>query len=719
MAIKFNIRPEYFEGQIITSEVQGIHYIQPPIPEFSKIRGIDLPIEDQVWCRREEDGQWENWNTDPNKGPMWSLNASDEQLQWFDEEIERLMTGEWVMINGVPTYFNKYCYFFFQWFRLLNQKYPVYKDVCLEYFIFFMLCEEDPLCLGDLGIKGRRVGLSSMSAAIKVLIGILESNTLSGIVSKTGTDAQEMFFMVKNGIEGLPEFLMPDLNKVTESEVHIAKTSKKISANNTRINSDKGKNNRVNYLDTSETAYDGRGMRHITVDEAAKWVKANVKTLLAKISDTLVQGAMIIGKLSLFSTVDRGDKGGDNFREIWEGSDHINGKKDVYGRTKTKLKRFFLPAYRGYMGYIGKYGESIIENPTPLQIVWLQTHEFINPITGKKDKCPDPFVGARQFMQVTRDMLSDDPEALADEKRKNPFEWKEVFQGANNRCNFDLEALKQQIERVETRLEEQGRSVVTGENGRRGVMKKRDNGEKYFEDNKQGMIYILQFPDAEYTNKVVHKNSIKCPDNTAYGAAGLDTFANAKATVDKGSDACLMVHRRYNALDPDNSNMPVAMFLGRPKTKGEFHDQIFWLLEFYGIKMLAERSPTDWEDYAVDKERRLASPLDHVKKYGYLMSTKRSNKTDVYGVAPQDKEAREQHLTEMIEYALNNVHKIWFLRLLKDMVDFDIEERTDYDACMAWGYALMALKEHVNKPVEPEREESIVRTFNLYSRRSA
>lgn len=715
MAKQINIRDGYFEGQILTSEVQGLEYICPPIPKLSTIWGIEKPIEDQVWTRGTGHEQWDNWNTDPNKGQIWYDIATPEQQQWFDEEIERLMYGVWVMIHGVPTYFNKYCYFFHQWHKLLNQKHPTYKDTSLEYFIFFMLCENDDLCLGDIGIKGRRVGLSSMSASIKVLIGMFEENTISGIISKTGTDAQEMYFMVKNSIEGLPEFLVPDLKKVTDSEIHIAKTARKVSANNTRLDGDKGKNNRINHRDTAETAYDGGGLRHMTIDEAAKWLKVNIKTFFSKVSDTLVQGAMIIGKLSLFSTVDRGDKGGDNFRELWDGSDHINGKKDVYGRTKTKLKRFFLPAYRGYMGYVGKYGESIIENPTPMQIVWLKEHTFINPINGKLSKCPDPYVGAKQYLQIGRDMLADDPEALAEEKRKNPFHWKEVFQGANNRCNFNLDEIKLQIERVETRLEELGRSVTTGENGRQGYWKKSDNGEIVFVDSKQGMWYILEFIP-QHANKSVYNQSIKCPDNCAYGAAGLDTFANAKATVDKGSDACLIVHKRYNALDPDNSNMPVAMFIGRPKTKQEFHDQIYWGLEYYGVKMLAERSPTDWEDYAVDKTRRLASPLDVKKKYGYLVSTKRSNSTEVYGVAPQDKEAREQHLTEMIEYALNNMHKIWFMRILKDMIDFDINERTDYDACMAWGYALMALKEHVQTAPSVVREEAIMKTYNLNRR---
>lgn len=669
-------------GKVI--EVQGMQYVTPSPPPRLLIRGSNISKRDQVWSRDESYLQWD-WTVDEKNGIHWFNTAPEEQKKWFEEEIGRLHNGCWIMINGVETYFNNYCYFFHQWFTLLEGYYPTYKDTSLEYFYFYELCEKDRFTLGDIGIKGRRLGLSSMSASIKLLIGLLENNTIQGIVSKTGTDAYEMYLMVKNGLENLPEFLMPDLNKVTESEIHIAKQAKRITTQNKKLSSDKGKNNRINWLDTAENAYDGRGLRHVTVDESAKWERVNVQILFSKISDTLVKGAVVKGHVSMFSTVNKGDKGGDNFKKLWEGSDHINGKKDRWGRTETKMKRFFIPGYRGFLGYIGKYGESIVNTPTPDQTEYLKT--WIDPETGELG-CPDPYVGAKEWLEEERKMKAHDPELYAEQVRKYPFEWPEVFKGSNNLCHFDQDAVNNQIERIEAKLEGTGAT----ENGRRGKFLKKQNGDVTFIDDPKGMWYILELLTTE-SNQSVFIGSIKCPNNTSYGAAGLDTFANAKQTLDKGSDACCVISKRYNALDPEYSGMPVAMFLGRPKTKQEFHEQVFWGLEYYGIKMLAERSPTDWEDYAVSK--RLCSQLEAPKKVGYLITTKRSDKKDIYGCAPQDKEAREQHLTEMVEYSHNNIHKIWFIRILKDMLGFDINNRTDYDACMAWGYSLMALKEGI------------------------
>jgi hypothetical protein len=686
------IEKTWKHGKTIKLVVQHLDYETPPVPPHEKIRGHHLPKHDQVWYRDTTYEQWD-WNTDPKAGVLWHQAPQRGQMEWFIEEIYKLHNGEWVYINGFPTYFNKYCYFFHQWFILQEGIYPIYKDTSLEYFTFYKLCEDDDFTLGDCGIKGRRVGLSSMSASITLLISLTEENSLQGIVSKTGTDAKEMYLMVKNGLEKLPEFLVPELAKVAETEFHIAKPKARISANNRTVSSDKGKNNRVNWLPTAENAYDGRRARKITIDEGAKWEEADVQICFSKISKTLVVGASCIGHVSLFSSVNKGDKGGDNFKKIWLSSNQ-QGKLSSIGQTPSRLKRFFLEGYRGFYGYIDKYGNSVIENPTPEQTAYLE--DVRDPTTGKR-ACPNPRVGAKDYLQEQRNILVNDPELLSEEIRQFPFEWIEVFRGVNNLCHFNLEDLTNQIERIETSLEGTGLT----ENGRRGRFKKRDNGEVYFDDSNTGMWYILEF--VENHNKSTYQGSIKCPDNTTFGSAGLDPFANARQTVDKGSDACCIIHKRYDSLDPENSDYPCAMFLGRPDTKQEFFNQVYWGLEYYGIRMLGERAPTDWIDYAMHPNNRLASPETAPKLYGYLIPTKRANNSEVYGNAPQDKEAREQHLTEMVEYSQNNMHKIKFLRLLKNMMGFNINDRTDYDACMAWGYALMGLKSDFRKKIiEPK-----------------
>ncbi|WP_312697047.1 hypothetical protein [Sphingobacterium mizutaii] len=696
-------------GERLKIEVQGIDYITPPVPPLRSIRNYKTAKADQVWVRDETYLQW-SWNTkrfdeEKNRLKLWWEDPEPGQMEWYEAELHRIHNGDWIMINGEPVWFNKYCYFFHQWFMLLEQIYPIFKDTSLEYFRFVELCENDPGALGDCGIKGRRVGLTSMASSIDVLVAITESNTLQGMVSKTGTDAYEMYLMCKNGIENLPQFFMPEINKVTESEIHIAKQQKKISANNKTVTADKGLNNRINWLDTAENAYDGRRLRRVKVDEAAKFEKVNVQVLINKISDTLVVGSSIGGYMSVFSTVNKGDKGGDNFRKIWDGSDHVNGKKDMFGRTQTKLKRFFIAGFRGLYGYIDKYGNSVIDTPTPEQSKYLAS--VIDPSTGRP-ACLNPNIGARQFLEESRKMLAHDPELYAEQVRKYPFTWEEVFKGANNMCHFDLDELNKQIELIEDELREKQIS----ENGRRVTWKESPNGDAYFVDDPKGISFLLEILPPEQANLRQMVGSTLVPMHTAYGAAGLDPYANSQKTAELGSDACLMIHSRYNPLFPDTTGMPVAMILGRLPTKDDFYNQCKLMLRYYGIAMLAERAPTDWEDYFI--RHHLADPLEVKEdRMGYLHTTLRTGKTEVYGVAPQDANLREAHLTYMKEYARNNMHKIKFLRLLNDMLAFNLKDRLLYDACLAWGYALIALSVTVDEPKDPEREEPMIQTFDL------
>lgn len=674
-----------------THSLQGLIYTDPSTPPLSKIRKSSKNTEDQVWFRDTTYEKWD-WYDD------WMYNCSDEQLKWYEEEVERLHIGAWIMIDGIPTYFNKYCYFFHQYFVLQEGIYPTYKDTSLEYFRFYEICENDNNCVGDCGIKGRRVGLSSMSAAISLLIALLESNTTQGIVSKTGVDAQEMFLFIKNGLENLPNFLMPDLNKVTESEIHIAKPAKRITKNNTKATADKGKNNRIDYRDTSENAYDQSRKRKVTVDEAAKWVKVNVLIFLAKVMQTVMVGSSVVGHISCFSSVNKGDAGGDNFRKIWDGSDHIGGTKDFLGRTQTKMKRFFIAGFRGFLGYIGKYGESVIDTPTPAQTEFLKT--YIDPTTGKI-ACPDPYIGARQYHQENRKMYENDADLLGENIRMYPFKWEEVFHDTNNKCHFrNPQEINNQIERIKSRIE-------MGVFYRRGWFTKQDptdeNEMPVFKDSSNGMWYILDMLTPDQSCKQVWKNGQRTPNNTEYGGAGVDTFSNSEATAEKGSDAAMCVFKRYNILDAENSGMPTALFIGRPDTKLQFHQQIFWGACHWGIKMLIERSPTDWYDYA-EKQKIL----------GYcLKTTLKINGKEVYGAAPQDTEGREQHLTEMVEWVDTNIEKLWFLRIAEDLIPFNVKDRTQFDGGMCFGYALMSCREKYRPIVAPENEAQIIRIYNL------
>lgn len=669
-------------GRIIN--VQGLDYHEPPMPAKRLIRFSDLPKSKQIWERHEEYLQWD-WNTDPKLGDVWYKNPSEGQLEWYEEEIERINFGEWLMINGEPTYFNKYCYFFHQWHTLQEGIYPDYRDTSLEFFRFFEAVDNDPFTLGICGIKGRRLGMSSMAASIQLLICLLEQNNLHGIVSKTGVDAKELYYMVKFSLENLPPFLMPSMRNIGEKELYFNTPAQRVSKNNTSttLQKSKGLNNRAGWLPTAENSYDGRRLRTVILDEAAKVEEADISVLFSKISETLVTGASVVGKVLMFSTVNAMDKGGANFKSIWDDSDHIE-KSDATGQTPSRLKRFFIAGYRGVLGYIDKYGNSVVDTPTPEQTEFLKTVK--DPTTGKP-ACPNPYVGAKEYRASRRKVYEKNPEKLSEEIRKFPFTWQEVFKSSSNQCYFNVEDINNQLERIKDKLIDEGKDPDKDELGRRGWFIKLPNGRVRFVDDPEGMWYIHELLNENESNKWEFRYGRQIPANTMYGAAGLDPFAHAKKAAEGGSNASITIWKRYSSVDPDNSGKPTAFFIGRPKTKSKFHEQLSNALIYYGIKCLGERSPTDWVDWFVEN-----------KLQGYLISTKRkSDGEEVYGISPQDKQAREEHLTLQVESSYSDHDKIWFRNILEDRLKFDIDNRTDFDSAMSSGMAIMGLKDPVRE----------------------
>jgi hypothetical protein len=622
-------------------------------------------------------------------------------MEWYESLIERILEGEWVMINGKPTFFNHFCFFFHQLFVTKEGGYPYYKDTSLIFFYFMEMVFKDPKCRGGNVMKGRRIGVSTMSISIILQFALIMTNTEQGIISKTGVDAEKIFkLMLVNGFASLPSYLRPRLsgNDTPVKVLHVTKQAERANKEKKGTSSEKGLNNKVEWRATSGNVFDGDGLWVLLIDEAGKFEECDISAYLP-IAMKIIRAGKQTGRIIMITTVNKADKGGDNYKPIWYGSNYA--ELDQLGQTKTKLYRLFIEGYRGMDGWIDKYGNSVVDTPTKEQTEWLKNDP----------NCLDPYMGSKEFCDIQRANLENDPEKYMEEVRMVPYNPEEVFKSSNNLCYFNQRDVNNQLEIVDEQIMALGRDINTDDNGRKGWFVKNPNGEVTWKDDKDGMWYVLEFLKTEDSNKRIHKKSIKCPDNTSYGVAGLDPYAHEKKTVDKGSDACIMIFKRFNILDPENSGMPIAMFLGKPKTKNDFHNQLFWGLEYYGIRLLGERMPEDWILEGI--KRMMASPTDDEKKVGYLITTKRADKSEIYGADPRSPQGRESHLTEMVEYAQNNIHKIRFRRLLKDFLKFDIKDRTDYDAAMSFGYALMALKEAYAPVVAKERSTQMIKTYRL------
>lgn len=648
--------------------IEGLEYKFPDQPAKKDMYNYGLPKKQQKW-RRITDHEKYDWS----EGWEKRLADNPEQIQYLQDEIDRLYNGIWMLINGEPTYLNRYMYFFLNWYILLDTgEYPAYRDTSLYYYRFLEIVENSKLCTGHTLLKARRLGATSMIIARKLLKLITTRNKSFGITSKTGADAKDAFDMLVNAFQNLPVFLRPRMEGNTSPKqiLSLREQASRITKDNSITTERKGLNNKALHRPTGMNTFDSGAYEEILIDESGKYpVEVPIDKYLQVVTKCVKKGARVTGKLDLPTTVNPPNLGGSNYRLVWDASDQL--ESDYLGQTKSGLYRIMIPAYCGFDGYIDEHGNSVIENPTEEQKKYLES-------TGE---CPDPNIGAKQYLENIRKSLEGDKEALQEEIRMNPFTADEVFESANNRCIFDLDKLIKREQELRDELILLGRNPDKDELGRRGWFIKMPNGKVKFQDDPKGLWYIHRLLPDSQANRFRMSGLNKIPTNEEFGAAGLDPIRAGDATVDKGSDACLIITSRPTAMD-ENSGIPVAMFLGRMENSNKFHEQIYNGLQYYGVKMLAERSPLNWLDYAED---------NHL--IGYLYGTKRSDGTEVKGIPNQQSETtKQEHAESQVLASHYDIEIMPFINIIRQRKSFDIKNRTESDCCMADGYSKMALK---------------------------
>ena len=93
--------------------------------------------------------------------------------------------------------------------------------------------------------------------------------------------------------------------------------------------------------------------------------------------------------------------------------------------------KYFSPAYDGYLGFIDKYGMSVIDEPNEQQYNWLvENYVGVGDLEAKDIK-----LGAKEYLQERRKIL--EGTELEEEIRMNPTTEKEMFMLRNNNCHFD------------------------------------------------------------------------------------------------------------------------------------------------------------------------------------------------------------------------------------------------------------------------------------------
>lgn len=411
---------------------------KPPIEEIENW-GTDNPKE-QYWIKKPLPDFFRTVEFDKDGNALLDY----QQANYAKEEVRRCKEGFWFFNNGTPTYVTGKNYFYLQWWKLEDDIYPDYRDLDRRYFLFLNHWEKIPTCIGILIGKKRRQGQTSVATSNLVYECIFYKNSVCGLTSKTQIDAKAAFTnMVSFGYRQLPVFLKPKQLNNKDSVTELVFAHKSVEQKGGRastIDTDTGHRSKIDYRAPSPNVYDSMRISRILIDEGAKLPKeVPFSTMISIISKTLVKGVKRVGFAECPSTTNAMSNGGEEFKKVWDNSNQFRYPT----KTPTRFVKYCTPAYDGYLGFIDRYGMSVIDEPNEEQYQYLvENFVGIGDLTEE-----DVRGGAKLYLENKRKLLSGSD--LEEAIRMEPFNEEEMFMYSGGGCEFNAENIKAQIKELE------------------------------------------------------------------------------------------------------------------------------------------------------------------------------------------------------------------------------------------------------------------------------
>ena len=617
----------------------------------------------------------------------YSLDFKETWYDYIDTEFNRREQGFWFYNKDIPTYITGTHYMYLQWSKIDVGK-PDFRESNRLFFIFWEACKADNRCYGMCYLKNRRSGFSFMASGEVVNLATISSDSRYGILSKSGPDAKTMFTDKVVPISvNYPFFFKPIQDGMDRPKTELAYrvpaskfTRRKLTANET-LPELQGLDTTIDWKNTGDNSYDGEKLKLLVHDESGKWEKPNNILNNWRVTKTTLRlGSRIIGKCMMGSTCNALDKGGGNFKKLYNDSDVTQRNRN--GQTRSGLYSLFIPMEWNYEGYIDSYGLPVFETPKDL----VKGPQGL-PIT----------LGVINYWQNEVDGLKEDQDALNEFYRQFPRTTEHAFRDEAKSSLFNLTKIYEQIDWNE---DIKNTNVVTqGSFQWLGGIK---DTEVVFNPNKNGRFFISWVPPKRLQNNVIIKLGKKYPGNEQLGAFGCDPY-DISGTVDKrGSKGSLHGLTKFSMEDCPPNHFFLE-YIARPQTAEIFFEDVLMACIFYGMPLLAENN-----------KPRL---LYHFKRRGYRgfamnrpdkIYTKLSiTEREIGGIPNSSEDIKQAHASAIESYIENYVGlrsdttygDTYFQRTLNDWSRFDINNRTTHDASISSGLAIMACNKHKYRPV--------------------
>tara|TARA_R110002060_G_scaffold23209_12_gene31462 strand:- start:3788 stop:6001 length:2214 start_codon:yes stop_codon:yes gene_type:complete len=617
----------------------------------------------------------------------YDLDFKETWYDYIDKEFTRREQGFWFYNKGNSTYITGTHYMYLQWSKIDVGK-PDFREANRLFFIFWEACKADDRCYGMCYLKNRRSGFSFMASGETVNQATISSDSRYGILSKSGPDAKTMFTDKVVPISvNYPFFFKPIQDGMDRPKTELAYrvpaskfTRRKLTQNET-LPELQGLDTTIDWKNTGDNSYDGEKLKLLVHDESGKWERPNNILNNWRVTKTCLRlGSRIIGKCMMGSTSNALDKGGSNFKKLYNDSDVTQRNRN--GQTRSGLYSLFIPMEWNYEGYIDSYGIPVFETPKDL----IKGPQGV-PIT----------LGVVDYWQNEVDGLKQDQDALNEFYRQFPRTTEHAFRDEAKSSLFNLTKIYEQIDWNE----DIKNSAIITQGSFQWIGGIKDT-EVVFSPSKTGRFFISWVPPKRLQNNVINKLGIKYPGNETLGAFGCDPY-DISGTVDKrGSKGSLHGLTKFSMEDVPPNHFFLE-YIARPQTAEIFFEDVLMACIFYGMPILAENNKPrllyhfkrrGYRGFAMNRPDKIYNKLSVTEK-------------EIGGIPNSSEDVKQAHASAIESYIENyvglrsdNTHgDTYFQRTLNDWSRFDINNRTTHDASISSGLALMACNKNKYRPI--------------------
>jgi hypothetical protein len=639
----------------------------------------------------------------------WNEMPKDFKETWIpyiETEFERRDGGYWFYNNGEPTYITGSHYMYLQWTKI-DVGSPDFRESNRLFFIYWEACKADQRCFGMCYLKNRRSGFSFMSSAETVNQATITSDARFGILSKSGSDAKKMFTDKVVPISvNYPFFFKPiqDGMDRPKSElayrVPAAKLTRKGIGKQDALADLQGLDTTIDWKNTGDNSYDGEKLRLLVHDESGKWEKPDNILNNWRVTKTCLRlGSKVIGKCMMGSTSNALDKGGGNFKKLFYDSNPA--ERNANGQTKSGLYSLFIPMEWNMEGFIDKHGHPVLEDPK----------EEVAGIDGEFI-----YQSVITYWDNEVDSLRHDADALNEYYRQFPRTESHAFRDESKNTIFNLTKIYEQIDYNDT-FGNRGavtRGDLVWRNGVRG-------GEVIWHPNNKGRFFTSWIPNPEQQNNVVRKGNLYYPGNQHLGSFGCDSYDISGVVNGGGSKGALHGMTKFHMEDAP-TNQFFLEYISRPATAEMFYEDVLMAIHFYGMPVLVENNKPRLLYYLKERGYRPFSVTRPDKSKRNLSKAEKE-----LGGIPSSQAVITAHAEVLEAYIQTSVGTIDdsnygevgeiaempFNRTLLDWANYDINNRTRYDATVSSGFALMANQSRIK--VDTKKDTKISLNFAKYS----